>query len=113
MMTEAERLDFLILTLANGRSVDFAKAIGITSPTLSRIKKGELNLAPRISNILKAYPQVDPKWLMTGEGYPGDLSVALVKEHYEAKIKRLEMIIDRILDANDINRGANSVQTEK
>lgn len=113
MMTEAERLDFLIKTLANGRAVDFANAIHTSKPTLSRIKKGELTLAPRITDILKAYPQVNAKWLMTGEGYPGDLSVALVKEHYEAKIKRLEMIIDRILDANDIIRGANSVQTEK
>ena len=112
MMTEAERLDFLIKTLANGRAVDFAKALHVSTPTISRIKKGELTLAPRIADILKAYPQVNPKWLMTGEGYPGDLSVAIVKEHYEAKIRRLEMIIDRILDANDIIRGANSVQEE-
>ena len=36
-------------------------------------------------------------WLETGEGYPGDLTVDLVKAHYEDKIKRNERVIDNLI----------------
>lgn len=77
-MTERERLDFLIDNLESGVAKRFAQRIGVSLPTISRIRSGELRLLPRADRILKAYPQVSRDWLYSGQGYPGDLNVEMV-----------------------------------
>ena len=54
--------------------------------------------------ILATYPEVNPQWLRTGTGYPGDLSPELVRARYEkvlaekdALIRTLQKIIDKKL----------------
>lgn len=92
-MTERERLDYLIDNLESGVAKRFADKIGISLPTVSRIRSGELRLAPRVDSILRAYPRVSRHWLETGEGYPGDLNVELVTERLSAIIAEKDRTI--------------------
>ncbi len=92
-MTEAERLEFLIRRLEAGVAVRFSEKTGIPTPKISRIKSGELRLIKVVDNILRAYPQVSREWLETGSGYPGDLSVELVKERLMGVIADRDKLI--------------------
>ena len=48
---------------------DFAKQIGISSSLLSFILNGQRNINDNVlSAILLSYPNLNPKWLMDGEG---------------------------------------------
>lgn len=103
-MTEAQRAQYLIEHCTNGSSADFAQSIGIDRPRLSRIVHGQLRLSKLYDAILSAYPDVNPQWLRTGIGYPGDLSAELVRQKYEkiiaekdALIRTLQRIIDERL----------------
>ena len=78
-LSEAARIDFLITTLESGVAARFSEKTGIDRPAVSRIKSGELRLNKRYDAILRAYPQVNREWLETGVGYPGDLTVELVR----------------------------------
>ena len=92
-MTEAERIDFLIRTLESGVAIRFSEKTGIPTPRLSRMKSGELRLMRQVDKILSAYPQVNREWLETGVGYPGDLSVELVKERLTRVIEDRDRVI--------------------
>lgn len=96
-MTEAERIDFLIKVLESGNAADFAERIGVSRATANRMRQGKVGIRLRINDILFAYPAINREWLESGEGYPGDLTIDLVKAHYEAKLKRQEVIIDHLL----------------
>lgn len=110
-MTDSEILDFLIKTLEGNNATKFSAKTGITTPVICRIKKGELRLKMRYDQIMQAYPMLNREWLTTGEGYPGDLSIELVRERMQkllaekdktiiALTKELELqqkIIDRLL----------------
>ena len=82
-MTEAERIDFLIRHLEGGNGAAFRKKIRANMPTVSKMRKWIVGYSRRINDIIVAYPAVSRKWLETGEGYPGDLSVDPVKSIYE------------------------------
>lgn len=97
-MTESERIDFLINALEGGSGIAFAKRIGLSGSAITRMRKGEIGITKRIKDIIRAYPAVNREWLETGEGYPGDLTVDLVKAHYEDKIKRNENLIDYLMN---------------
>ncbi len=104
MMTEAERAQYLIEHCCGGSAVDFAGSIGIDKTRLSKIVHGQLRLSRLYDAIVAAHPNVNPEWLRTGEGYPGDLSVELVKARYEkilaekdALIRTLQRVIDERL----------------
>ncbi len=103
-MTEAERAQHLIDNCTGGSAVDFAKSIGIDKTRLSKIVHGQLRLSGLFDRIINAYPAVNPQWLRTGEGYPGDLSAELVRIKYEkilaekdALIRTLQRVIDERL----------------
>jgi transcriptional regulator with XRE-family HTH domain len=99
-MTDSERIEFLITHLAHGNANRFSDRTGISKANVSRLRSGELKLKRSVSKILEAYPQVNRPWLETGEGYPGDISIELVKSHYEEKIMRLEKIIDKLITSD-------------
>ena len=101
-MTEVERIDYLVKVLAGGNSSQFARSINLRRDVLSRVRSGELSLKYKYDDILRVYPEVNRNWLETGEGYPGDLTVQLVREHYEAKMRRADMIIDRLLERIEV-----------
>ena len=95
-MTEAERIDFLITVLESGNATAFGEKIGIKKAQASKLRRGLCGIRLHINSILTAYPAVSREWLTTGEGYPGDLSVDLVKAHYETKLRRADNIIDHL-----------------
>ena len=97
-MTEAERIEYLISVLENGNGAEFARRVGISNASISRIRKGDFGIRLKIDAILRAYPSVNRTWLETGEGYPGDLTIDLVKAHYEKKIRRNELLIDHLMN---------------
>jgi transcriptional regulator with XRE-family HTH domain len=96
-MTEIERIEYLIKVLEGGSGYKFAQKVGMSNASISRIRKGDYGIRLKIDAIIKAYPQINREWLETGEGYPGDLTIDVVKAHYEDKIKRNEMIIDHLM----------------
>lgn len=96
-MTEAERIDFLIRVLESNSAKEFAKKIGASQTVITRIRQGRIGIRLKINSILAAYPAVNREWLETGEGYPGDLTVDLVKSRYEEKLKRANAVIDNLL----------------
>lgn len=96
-MTEAERIEFIIQVLESGNASAFGKKIGISPANAGKMRKGQIGFRLNKEAILSAYPQIKREWLETGEGYPGDLTVDLVRSHYEAKIARQERTIDHLM----------------
>lgn len=95
-MTERERLDYLVEHLEGGKSAAFAEKIGVRRDVISRIRAGSLRLSRRYDAILKAYPEVDRNWLLTGEGYPGDLSARSARDHYMKIIEEKDRTINAL-----------------
>ena len=97
-MTLLERLEYIISVLADGKATVFASRVGMSTANLCKKRKGTVPITPKdINSILSAYPQVNRKWLEEGEGYPGDLTVDLVKSHYESQLRRANLIIDHLV----------------
>lgn len=107
-MTESDRIEFLIKALEGGNGASFAKRIGVDPPTVSKMKKGRIGIRLHTDKILNSYPAVNRDRLESGEGYPGDLTVDLVKAHYQARINKNEMIIDHLIKRlNDLETRYN------
>lgn len=96
-MTESERIEFIVQALESGNGAAFGKKIGVSPATVSKMRKGQVGFRLNKEGILAAYPNIRREWLETGEGYPGDLTVDLVRSHYEAKIAKCDMIIDHLM----------------
>lgn len=96
-MTEPERIDFIIKTVEKGKSADFAKKLGISEVTACRLRTGKIRIRNYITQILQVYPEVRREWLETGEGYPGDMTIDLVRQRYEDKISKADKIIDHLM----------------
>jgi len=96
-MTESDRIKFLIKHLAGGNASNFAKRVGIEKGNLSKITTGKNSARLVNIKILDAYPQVNREWLETGEGYPGDITVELVKAHFQEKIDKADKVIDHLM----------------
>lgn len=92
-MTESERMDYLIKMLESGVAQRFSDKTGIALPKVSRIRSGELRLTRHFDSILKAYPEVNREWLETGIGYPGDLSIELVRDRLLKVIEDRDKVI--------------------
>lgn len=93
VMTESERLSFLIKTLENGIAKRFCEKTGLEMSKVSRIRAGELRLYRQYDKIRKAYPEVNREWLETGVGYPGDLTIELVRERLTKVIEERDKLI--------------------
>lgn len=111
-MTEAERIDFIIRHLEFGSTSEFAKKIGLTRATVTRMRNGNIGFRLNIGRILEEYPQINRTWLETGEGYPGDLSVDLVRERYEERIARADKVIDHLTRRIEELENQHKVQKE-
>lgn len=103
-MTEAERMEFLIRRLEAGVAARFSDRTGIPTPKISRIRNGELRLVKVVDDILRAYPQVNREWLETGAGYPGDLSIELVKARLTKVIEERDRVIRSLTKELDLQR---------
>lgn len=73
-MTSKEIIEFLIEEKANGKAKTFCEETGISESTVSKIRSGVFGrsgLGRFVGKICKAYPDVNPEWVMTGEGPTG------------------------------------------
>ena len=97
-MTESERIDFLINAVADGNAVKFGKRIGLVKSTVAKLRSDKYpnSLGGYVNRIIEAYPSINRTWLITGEGYPGDLTADMVKAHYEEKLRRADKVIDHL-----------------
>lgn len=110
-MTEAERIGFLIEHLARGNARVFADKIGSSTANVSKMRSGKIGISKSIDKILEAYPLVERSWLETGEGYPGHLSVDLMKAHFQKKIDRQDRLIEYLIE--QINELEHLLEVQK
>lgn len=111
-MTESERIEYLIANLAGGSGQKFAQKIGVSTTAVSNMRNGRFGIRLKLDSILEAFPQVNRSWLETGEGYPGDLTVDLVKDHYLEKIKLNEKVIDTLINRiNELEKRLENNET--
>lgn len=62
------RLDEIIAYRTDGSRVEFAKLVGWSKQYLAKLLRGESwGIAP-VRRIVEALPEVDARWLITGEG---------------------------------------------
>lgn len=83
----------------------FAKHIGVSGVTISRILRGETNPSmDTIEQVTKAFPNLNPTWLLTGTGsmhlFEGASADALVKavpvENQEAERKPVPVEVPNV-----------------
>ena len=67
-MTEQERIALLVRTCGNGRK--FAEKVGTTSGSVSKLLSGKFHIDAFAVRIANAFPEVNCRWLLTGEGEP-------------------------------------------
>lgn len=97
-MTESERINFLIDALAGGNAAKFGERIGVKACTIAKIRSENYpnGIKGYVDKIIETFPSVNRLWLITGEGYPGDLTTDLVRAHYEEKLRRADKVIDHL-----------------
>lgn len=62
------RLSSLVNQYADGNKAEFCRNTGITQHALGHcLNRGHLPKIDMIFRILKAYPEVDARWLITGK----------------------------------------------
>jgi hypothetical protein len=62
------RLDAIIAYRTAGSRTEFAEMMGWSRPYLSKLLRGEgWGIAP-VRRIIETLPEVDARWLITGEG---------------------------------------------
>lgn len=103
-LSEPERLEYLIRTLEGGVAARFSERTGIAAPKLSRVKSGELHLYRLAGDILRTYPSVSREWLDTGVGYPGDLSIDLVRDRLMRVVEDRDRVIAALTAELDLQR---------
>ena len=100
-MTESQRIDYLVSVLEGGNAKAFANKCGMHQQAVSMLRQGKGRIDTYVSRILSAYPDVDDKWLVTGEGEPlhsiWEKGEVLRKvESLEREIRRLARMIEKM-----------------
>lgn len=103
-MTDAQRIDYLVAILEGGNAKAFADKAGMYQQTVTCLRKGKYKVDKFVTRILAAYPDVDDKWLVTGEGEPlrsvREKGEALRKvEAMECEVSRLSGLIEELLSS--------------
>lgn len=112
-MTEGERIDYLIKVLEGDNAARFSEKTGIDKSSLSRMRNGKIIVGRRVEDILSAYPEVSRVWMETGEGYPGDLSIDLVRKHFIGAIKEKDRVIASLTEELALQRDVIRMLMEK
>lgn len=78
-MSEKERIEVLIKKAGSGRK--FADLINTSSSSITKLKDGRFHITSFADRIAQAFPDLNCRWLLTGEGEP------FAKEAQEGEIK--------------------------
>lgn len=100
-MLKSRLLDFIKATGLSVRA--FEKKAGLSNGYIMRVKEG-FN-AQKITDILRAFPNLNPNWLLTGEGsmlkdvdcLDGSINVDASQADLLAALKKAQEQIDRLL----------------
>ena len=102
-MTTQERLTFILETCAHGSVKRLADNLGIDISIASRMKNGKLAVSEKeglgryLERIYRAYPQLNPAWLLTGEGEPLKAdSTSVLEDRLKGIEARLNLIESEI-----------------
>lgn len=96
-MNSAERINYIIETLCDGIAQVFCDKTGIGKSQVSLLRSGKLgpDIGPYAGRIARAFPDVNCRWLLTGEGEPlgksGSAIVSILKELREIE-RKVDMI---------------------
>lgn len=98
--TISQRFEALIKALKMNNN-SFAKSIGISTTAITRVTNGENEPGFKLlTSTLETYPQINPSWLLRGEGdmFKETEKVAVeptlwqtLKESYESRIEELQL----------------------
>ena len=78
-MTEQERIEVLIKKAGSGR--ELARLINTSPSSITKIKSGRFRIGVFADRLAVAFPDLNCRWLLTGEGEP------FAKEALEGEIK--------------------------
>lgn len=100
-MNAPERISFLVETLEGGNAKRFSEKTGISPQSVSCLRHGKYQIGRFIQRIAAAYPDVNVKWLKTGEGEPllsvPEKGVILSKiEGLEKEVRRLSRLVEKL-----------------
>jgi transcriptional regulator with XRE-family HTH domain len=105
-MNIQERLQLLINEL-NKNENSFAKAIGVASSVIYNIVGGRLNnpSVEVVEKILRAFPKVNPTWLILGDGsifLEQDVSVktSIISGEGDYRQTLLQLVTEQLMEAN-------------
>ena len=97
-MNSADRINYIIETLCDGTAQVFSDKTSIGKSQVSLLRSGKLgpDIGPYAERIARAFPELNCRWLLTGEGNPigesGNAIVGLLKE-----LREIEHKVDRIV----------------
>ena len=107
-MKPEERISYLVDTLEGGNAKRFSEKTGICPQSVSALRHGKYGIGRFVQRIADAYPDVNVRWLQTGEGEP--MRNKAEKSRLEAKIdaltrevKRLTKLVEKISDSSKIS----------
>lgn len=100
-MNTAERISFLVDTMEGGNARRFSEKTGIRTQSISCLRHGKYQIGRFVQRITTAYPDVNVKWLQTGEGEPllsgPEKGLVLAKiESLEQEVRRLSKLVEKL-----------------
>lgn len=100
--TAAERVDYLIESLAFDNAKAFAKKVGVGESNISRWRNDKQGPSKRsLLSILRSYPEVREEWLMEGKGDP---FTNMEVDPFESIQKRLDSLDRNVQQLMEIMR---------
>lgn len=92
-MNQQERIDILIEKAGSGSKL--AEMISTTSASLSKLRTGKFHIEAFAPRIAQAFPDVNCRWLLTGEGEP--FSKEADEGEIRAELRALSEKMDKVL----------------
>ena len=97
-MNSTERINHIIDVLCDGVAQNFSDRTGIGKSQVSLLRSGKLgaDIGPYAERIARAFPELNCRWLLTGEGSPlgesGNAVLEILKElrSIEKKVGKLK-----------------------
>ena len=93
-MKPEERISYLVDTLEGGNAKRFSEKTGICPQSVSALRHGKYGIGRFVQRIADAYPDVNVRWLQTGEGEPTKDKAE--RSRLEAKIDTLAKEVLRL-----------------
>lgn len=98
-MDTQERIRYVIDMFEGGNASRFALRLGISRFAVSRMCNGKASVSQHAAAIAKAYPLVNPAWLVSGEGEP-PLSLSAL-ERVEKMAEKLHEDLKKLAERLD------------